>query len=162
MRYTTRRALLLCLALLLAQAPCAASARSFQGGVQRVNDGDTITVDGVHVRLFGIDAPVLAQAGGHEAREYLRALALGKRVEVAEKDTDAYGRTVAVVTLPDGSELNAEMVRAGHAWVYRNYCRPCYGLRLAETAARLRGLGLWADPAPMPPWQWRREHRRTN
>ncbi|WP_243311917.1 thermonuclease family protein [Fundidesulfovibrio agrisoli] len=159
MKNIARRALpgLMALGLILA----ASAAWAFEGTVQRVADGDTITVEGVHVRLFGIDAPELAQLDGREARDYLSHLALGKRVDVREKDIDAYGRTVAVVLLPDGSELNSEMVRAGHAWVYRNYCRPCYGLRLAETAARLRGLGLWADPAPVPPWQWRKHHRRN-
>jgi endonuclease YncB( thermonuclease family) len=140
----------------------AAQAWAFTGTVQRVHDGDTVTVDGVRVRLFGIDAPELAQPGGQEARRYLASLVQDRAVDVVSKDQDAYGRDVAVLLLlPGRQDVNAAMVKAGHAWVYRQYCRDCTALKMSETWARLRGVGLWADPAPVAPWVWRHKHRRT-
>jgi endonuclease YncB( thermonuclease family) len=48
-------------------------------------------------------------------------LAFGKEVTVVVRDTDRYGRTVAVVILPDGRNLNHELVKRGYAWWYRKY-----------------------------------------
>ena len=152
---------LLLIVWLLILTACASQAGDFAGFVQRVHDGDTIAVEGVKVRLYGIDAPELAQPGGEAARDHLRALVLGQRVHVAFMDKDSYGRTVGRVFLPDGSDVCAEMVRAGHAWVYRKYCRDCRDLLTAESLARWRGIGLWSEKAPTAPWQWRKQHRRS-
>ncbi len=148
------------LAHILITLSLAAQAWAFSGTVERVHDGDTITVDGTRVRLYGIDAPELAQPGGKDSRDFLASLVLGREVRVWKKDKDDYGRVVGVVILPDGREANAELVKAGHAWVYTKYCRGCYGLKIAQTSARFRGLGLWAAKRPVPPWQWRKSHRR--
>ncbi|WP_243358343.1 thermonuclease family protein [Fundidesulfovibrio terrae] len=140
----------------------AAQAWAFTGTVQRVHDGDTVTVDDVRVRLYGIDAPELDQPGGKEARQYLASLAQDRAVEVLPRDVDAYGRTVGVLLLlPGRQDLNAAMVKAGHAWVYKQYCRDCTALTISETWARLQGLGLWAKEGPVAPWVWRNKHRRT-
>lgn len=136
-----------------------AQAWAFTGAVTRVHDGDTLTVDGRRVRLFGIDAPELDQPGGAASREYLARLVQGRSVEVVEKDIDAYGRVVGVVLAHDGREVNAMMVRAGHAWVYRTYCRDCAELKRDEALARREGLGLWGEPRPVPPWKWRKQSR---
>src|SRR3990172_5651277 len=47
---------------------------------------------------------------------------LAPRVELQVVDTDRYGRTVAKV-YRDGRDINREMIREGHAWVYRKYLR---------------------------------------
>jgi len=52
-----------------------------------------------------------------------------------------------------------EMVREGHAWVYRRYAVEDW--LPDEAAARDSGLGLWSAgvDAPVPPWEWRRGKR---
>lgn len=149
------------LATFLIAMVMAAQAWAYTARVTRVHDGDTLTAAGVRVRLYGIDAPELDQPGGQASRDHLASLVLGREVEVEPRDRDDYGRTVAVVLLPDGRDVNALMVKAGQAWVYRKYCRHCYAMRTDEAWARLRGLGLWSDPGPVPPWRWRAQHRRT-
>ncbi|GFK93540.1 hypothetical protein NNJEOMEG_01374 [Fundidesulfovibrio magnetotacticus] len=140
----------------------AAQAWAFSGRVSNVHDGDTITVDGTRVRLYGIDAPELAQPGGHASRDFLASLVEGRSVEVKVVDTDAYGRKVGLVRAPGADDVNAAMVKAGHAWVYRKYCQNCYAMLLAEKLARYRSLGLWDEPGkPVPPWVWRKRHGRT-
>jgi hypothetical protein len=66
---------------------------------------------------------------------------------------------VAEIILPDGRNLNHEIVRAGFAWWYRQYARGDETLERLEREARDARRGLWADSAPVPPWQWRKEHR---
>jgi endonuclease YncB( thermonuclease family) len=73
------------------------------------------------IRLWGIDCPESRQAFGARATQFTGDLAFGKEVSVQVKDVDRYGRTVGVVILPDGRNLNQELVRAGLAWWYRQY-----------------------------------------
>ena len=84
-------------------------------GPAYVTDGDTITIQGTQVRLYGIDAPELDHPYGKKAKWAMVRLCRGHRIraEVAEEDT--YGRTVAKCFLPDGSDLSAEMVKLGLA-----------------------------------------------
>ncbi len=135
---------------------------SFPAKVVQVDDGDTIQVvrdrRRITVRLHGIDAPERGQAFGNRARKFTGALCSGVMVTVSEVDTDQYGRTVAEVLLPDGRSLNREVVRAGYAWWYRRYTDDPVLARL-ETEARQSKAGLWADPRPEPPWEFRRRTR---
>jgi len=141
------------------------AAPEFHGRVVGVADGDTITVlhDGraEKIRLYGIDAPEKGQAFGQRAKEFTAELAFGITVTVRVRDHDRYGRTVAEVVLPDGQSLNQELVRAGYAWWYRRYSKDPILARL-EADAHDAHRGLWADPHPVPPWDWRRTpHRRV-
>ncbi len=70
-------------------------------------------------------------------------------------DVDRFGRTVGEVTLPDGRVLNHELVRAGLAWWYRRYAPEDDTLKQLEAEARQAKRGLWADPNPVSPWEWR-------
>ena len=95
--------------------------------VVHVADGDTVTLDtGQRVRLLGIDAPEMEKEGqpadflAHKAKRVMIDLAQGKRVHL-EYDRlryDRYGRTLAYLILPDGTNLSLEMVRQGLAHVY--------------------------------------------
>lgn len=86
----------------------------------RVIDGDRIEV--LHggrteqVRLSGIDCPELRQAFGRRAKEFTSQLAFAKEVAIKVPGYDRYDRTIGDVTLPDGKNLNRELVKAGYAW----------------------------------------------
>jgi len=60
------------------------------------------------------------------------------------------------------TDVNAEMVRQGAAWVYRRYSRDP-ALLVLEQEARDRRRGLWALPEAerVPPWDWRRQQHRA-
>ncbi len=58
-------------------------------------------------------------------------------------------------SVPDGRALNRELVTAGFAWWYRRYAPDNEPLKQLEAEARQAKRGLWADPHPVPPWQWR-------
>lgn len=58
--------------------------------------------------------------------------------------------------LPDGPNLNQELVKEGWCWWYRKYAPRDTVLEQLETDAREGRKGLWADPQPMPSWEWRK------
>ena len=48
-------------------------------------------------------------------------MVFGKAVTVQVRGFDKYGRTIGDALLPDGHNLNRELVAAGLAWWYRQY-----------------------------------------
>lgn len=122
---------------------------------RRVVDGDTVVIDGVRVRLAGIDAPERGQQHGrHDDAGALATTALAKtmtRYETrgwalsVETDghTDKYGRRIGVLVAKRGGkrrDLNQALVESGVA-------RAAYGEQYAgaERRARATRRGLWAD-----------------
>ena len=77
-------------------------------GVPRIVDGDSLVINGVNIRLHGIDAPERNQTCGFEpnqwdcGRQSTRALSeMIDRAPVTchERDVDRYGRIVAVCSV---------------------------------------------------------------
>lgn len=155
-----RLALFLCVLLLIIHP---VQLLAWQGKVVGISDGDTIRVlrdrQEIKIRLWGIDCPESHQDFGTKAKKYTSGLAFARTVEIEERDIDRYGRTVALVILPDGQSLNEALVRDGMAWVYTKYCnRPVECSRWQELGreARSQKIGLWSIPNPIPPWEFRR------
>jgi micrococcal nuclease len=142
----------------------ASAQEEFSGKVVGVTDGDTIKVlrlgRQVRVRLYGIDCPEKKQAFGNRAKRYTSDLVFAKTVTVKVKDIDRYQRIVGEVILPDGRNLNQELVRAGLAWWYQRYAKTDRKLERLEQIARKNKRGLWADPDPLPPWDFRKKRRK--
>ena len=142
--------------------PILANAATITGKIIKVVDGDTIDVlqnrQTVRIRLNGIDAPESGQAFGKRSKQFVLELAAQKMVKFEVFEKDRYGRSVGDVILPDGRNLNREIVKAGYAWWFRKYSKdPSLG-RLEEEARQTR-RGLWQDKNPMAPWDWRRMKR---
>ena len=133
-----------------------------KGKVVGIADGDTLTVLDSQliqhkVRLAEIDAPERkGQAFGNRSRESLSNLCFGKKAVVRDAGRDRYGRLLGTV-ICDGVNANEEQVRAGMAWVYRQYAKRTSRLYDLENAARAAKVGLWSDPNPVEPWNWRKE-----
>jgi micrococcal nuclease len=133
----------------------------FSGVVVSVLDGDTVDVlvdrKPVRVRLAEIDAPEKAQAFGTRSRQTLAAAVFQQPVTVRTNGLDRYGRTIGTI-LVDGQSINRMMVAQGMAWVYRQYLVD-RSLLDVEAAARSGRVGLWVDPNPTAPWEWRAAKR---
>ncbi len=84
---------------------------------------------------------------------------LGKQAEVRVIATDRYSRKVGDVWIGD-RDINREMIREGHAWVYRRYLDD-KTLLDDEAQAQSSNVGLWglAEAERLPPWEWRRGKR---
>lgn len=157
-------AALVALALFSAGAPSRA-APIFDGRVVGVIDGDTIVVltpdrRRVKVRLAEIDAPEHDQPWGQRSKQALSDLVFAKSIRVQVVTTDRYGRTVGRLHI-GGKDINAQMVRQGAAWAYRQYLTDPSMLTF-ERDAKLQHVGLWSLPASqtVPPWEWRHGPRR--
>jgi micrococcal nuclease len=151
---TIRAALLVVLAL----AVSASAWADFSGKVVGVADGDSITVlrdrVQVKVRLVDIDAPEKGQPFGNRSKQALEVLVKGQEVLVVERGQDRYHRTLGRIYRGD-LDVNAELIREGMAWVYRQYAKDA-ALDEIEAEAKEQKRGLWHDPAPVRPWEWRR------
>lgn len=150
--------------LLLAGVATSAHADDIHGRVVAISDGDTITVldsdNQQHkVRLAGIDAPEKKQPFGQRSKQHLSDLVFGKDVVLDCGKVDRYQREVCVVQI-NGKDANLAQVEAGMAWWYRKYAkeqteRQRVDFEAAESAAKAGRVGLWSDPQPVPPWEWR-------
>jgi endonuclease YncB( thermonuclease family) len=147
------------------------------GRVVAVTDGDAIEVldssNAMHkVRLAGIDAPERGQPFGAASTENLARMVVGKQVLVESSKSNRYGCTSGKVWVQPadcptcGKTLNANhaQVLAGMAWWYQYFNkeqspedRGRYAS--AEDEAKARGWGLWADPHPINPYDWRKGKR---
>jgi micrococcal nuclease len=128
------------------------------GKVVKVIDGDTFDLMSdkkIRIRMFGIDSPERGQPYNVKAREFTAALIAGKEINVAIRNKDRYGRFVCDVYLDDGTYVNAEIVKAGYAWLFTRYSNDAELARLQEDARKSK-RGLWQDDNPVPPWEFRR------
>jgi len=154
-------------------APAASAApatTSVEGRVVRVLDGDSLLlrIDGQGVRgvrIAGIDAPEKGQPFADVARRALLAQLDDREIRVEVVKTDFFQRLVGRVFV-DGRDAGLALLHAGLAWHFKRYdadLAPAQRRRYAqaERQARLRGLGLWRDPAPVPPWEHRAQARRS-
>lgn len=129
-----------------------------------ITDGDTIKVrcgdpgqfQQVTVRIGAIDAPESKMPFGFQSKQALSDLCYQVQATVTTRSKDKYGRTVADVECA-GKDAGTEQVRAGMAWVYDKYAQGYERLYQLQDAARASRIGLWNDPSPQPPWDWRRK-----
>jgi len=139
--------------------PRAESAETLAGRAA-VIDGDTLEIEGTHIRLEGIDAPEKAQtcsrrwfgswSCGEAASKELAKLVDGRRVECESRGHDKYSRVLGVCFV-DGRDINAEMVRNGFAWAFVKYSKSYVE---TEAEARTMKIGIWQGEAE-PAWVFR-------
>lgn len=137
--------------------PTSADAQAIVGSADIV-DGDSIKINGVAIRLHGIDAAEMAQTCaaapsatrfmvsapstwncGLDARRALARLIGHSEVSCVETTIDKYGRTVARCRAGE-KDLGAEMVRQGHAWAFVRYSTDYVEIEKEARAAR---RGIW-------------------
>ena len=59
------------------------------------------------------------------------------------------------------ADVNPTLVKDGWCWWYRKYAPADTVLEQLEREAREGWKGLWADPTPVPPWEWRKRGHDT-
>ena len=142
---------------------CGADALSFTGEVIGILDGNTVDIlrngKEERIRLRGIDCPEKGQPFGNSARHATAALIYAKNVTIESHGKDKEGRTLADVVRTDGANINQELVKAGWCWWHRKYAPTDTTLEQLEMEAREGRKGLWADPEPIAPWEWRKRYQ---
>ena len=139
------------------------NSQSLTGKVIGIMDGDTFklfTADStlVNVRLANIDCPEKKQPFSSRAKEFTSDAIFGKTVTVNVQSKDRYRRLISNViyinSLSDSLSLCHELVRNGLAWHYVKFSKD-KTLQHMEDEARASKIGLWQDPNPIAPWEWR-------
>lgn len=131
-----------------------------------VIDGDTLKVrDEIGnvfvVRIHGIDAPELDQPYGLKAKGMTSALCLSKQALLKiVSNRDKYGRVIADVEC-NNRDVAESLVTMGLAWWYAEYGQSVMHLSQTQEKAKGRGLFIWSENNPVPPWQWRSRFRHT-
>jgi endonuclease YncB( thermonuclease family) len=136
---------------------------ALRGFVTHVIDGDTLKArlpsgKNVRVRLIGIDSPELADCYFNQAKARARQLAQGKQVRLIGDSTqatyDRYGRLLAYVLLPGGSDLGRQLIGKGFGKVYVFNNRPFHRVAsygAAQSGAERARRGLWRScPTGLP------------
>lgn len=148
---------------LSAAKPTATNENGLIVGPSAVVDADTIEINGLRIRLEGIDAPEASQrcmiAGQEWACGRKAATALGswlgdKPVSCAPKGKDRYGRTLARCFV-GADDIQSWLVINGWALAFREHSKDFVD---AEEVAKSRKAGLWQGEF-VAPWDWRAEKR---
>lgn len=140
-------------------AAFALNADELRGKVVSITDGDTVIVlDDAKtqhkIRLEGIDAPEKSQPFGQKSKAALGEKIHEKQVVVRWSKRDQYKRIIGDIYLGD-RRISQEMIAEGWAWHFKRYNSEKI-LADAEIAAREAKRGLWADPNPVAPWDYRK------
>jgi micrococcal nuclease len=129
-----------------------------------IMDGDTfklLTTDNqqVKIRLNGIDAPEKGQDYSKNSKDFLAKRLQAAPIRVVAKGKDKYGRIIGDVYTGNGQLVNLELVKAGLAWHFLKYSHDPQ-LAAAELEARQHKTGLWQQPEPIAPWDYRKRKRK--
>lgn len=121
--------------------------------IKRIYDGDTILLsNGNKVRFLGINTPEIgrykpAQAGGKEAKQWLKKALKDKKVRLEQdiEKRDKYGRLLAHVFTEDKRHLNLELIKQGLATVsiFPPNIKYTHDFLKAEQQAEEDQLGIW-------------------
>jgi endonuclease YncB( thermonuclease family) len=135
--------------------------QTFSGKVIGIKDGDTVVViDSLNIqttlRLAEVDCPEKAQAFGTKAKQFTSDEVYLKQVIYIVTDTDRYGRSIAKIYYDNNKYLSAEIIKNGFGWQYKKYSTS-FVLSKLEAEARKNKKGLWIDPNPIYPPDFRRK-----
>lgn len=152
-------------------------AYTISGLVIAVVDGDTISIIDAgntkyKVRLAGIDSPEKSQSFGERSKQNMVRMVFGRSVQVEWQKEDRYGRIVGKVlapqencrdnTCPKSLDVGLAQIAVGLAWHYKKYEREQEQADRViysdyENQARAKNIGLWSEPNPIAPWNFRRK-----
>ena len=127
--------------------------------ISKIIDGDSLIVQSgnksIEVRLHGIDAPELWQTYGKTAKSALSKISLKQSFKMTIKAIDRYKRKVVILE-NSKINLNEELIKNGHAWVYTKYVDNQDWIEL-QNIAKTKKLGLWKNANAIAPWEWRKK-----
>ncbi|MDQ7826345.1 MAG: thermonuclease family protein [Candidatus Eremiobacteraeota bacterium] len=134
-----------------------AGAQDFSTKVISITDGNDILVGEGTLKLNCIDCPDLDQPFGPQAKTYLEQLIQGKNVDVEVVWVDHSNRKVSKISL-DGKDVGTAIASAGLAW-YDGKLEQDSEIAQAADLAKAQKIGLWTQPNPVAPWDFRTQQR---
>ena len=155
--------------LILAVTLSGAFAEEFKARVIKVTDGDTLRIDIIggkknqRLRFQAIDAPEINQAYGKQSAKFLADLVKNKVVTIKvdpKRKYDHYDRMLGKVFV-DNKDVELIMIAEGMAWHYKYHNKEKHYAD-AELAARAAKKGLWKDPNPIQPYEFRKQQKKSS
>lgn len=86
--------------------------------VDRVIDGDTVVINGISVRLLGINTPEKGEYLYEEAKAFTAGKVMNKTVYIERNGKDRYDRELAYLYDSSGENINEKIVKEGYANYY--------------------------------------------
>ncbi len=160
-------AILLASAGLLACAAPLAMAKSLWGKVTGVKGQQVLSFEAeggnYDLRLYGVELPEPGQPFALQARARLEALTVGKQVRFRLQYRTQTGELLVKLLLGETADTDVavQLVREGLAWKQPDVAYKPFSktepdiLTAADAAARQAGLGVWSQPSPVAPWDYR-------
>lgn len=158
--------------------PMVAKLPQYKAVATFVEDGDTFKATSkqyatkgtkangnVLCRVDSVDAPETphppykkGQPYGEEAAKKLQQMILNKEISIRivrpangdPNEPGLYGRDICQIEV-EGANVSTELIRAGAAWLYREYNNYFTGLETVEANAKAEGRGLFSDPNAVYP-----------
>ena len=133
--------------------------QTLSSDVVGIMDGDTIELrmisndprakarvgKNLRIRLAHVDCPERGMPFYKNAKRFTSDKCYRKTVKIIHRNEyDRYGRLVGEVILPDGTNLNQELVKAGMAIHYKKYSSSSL-YSILEIKARLKKIGIWSE-----------------
>jgi micrococcal nuclease len=130
-----------------------------------IKDGDTVEIidkqnNTVTLRLAEVDCPEKKQPFGTKAKQFTADLVYLKTIKYIVTNKDRYGRYIAKIYF-ENKYLSAEIIKKGMGWQYKKYSTS-KELAKFEQQARSKKIGLWIDPNPIYPSEWRKAKKSRN
>lgn len=155
------RPLAFILILIIAGMASLANAIELEGRVLRIGENGAIELGmrgtpPIWVELYGIELPAPGQKYAREAWRGLERMLGREKVDVEIIGRNDWGNLMGIVTA-QGQNVNRQMLIQGLAWVYPAQCEKdfCGDWLNLQQSAKSAGVGLWLEPNPTPPWEWR-------
>lgn len=122
-----------------------------------------IVVDGEQrpFRLYGVAGLEPGQPYATEARTFVQEWAMDQRLQITIVTEDEAGVPVAWIRREAGDALNEALLAGGYAWWDRPNAPDAHDLKRLTAQALATRQGLWADHAPLAPWDNRARQQRA-
>jgi hypothetical protein len=137
--------------------------------VVEIIEGDALIVkttdqQQLRVRIIGIDAPDKQQPHHQEAIIALKESIDSKALQLECTKTDRYRRHLCKAIV-NGTDLALHMLETGAAWWFEQGANDLSAndqqrYAAAQHTAQKAKRGLWANPKPEAPWDWRARQTR--
>ncbi len=148
--------IVLCLGLLVATIAHAADG-SYEATYKSAKEGDTVVIDKggeeITVRVWGVACPHKKQPYAKKARNFTQNMLYKRTFVVKPIATAEDGLPWVELVLHEGPNVGQELARKGLAWANPQHSDGA--IKTLESEARAAKEGLWAQSAPVPPWEFK-------
>jgi endonuclease YncB( thermonuclease family) len=116
-----KRNILVAIAIAIGCATQAVAKPLTISGPSRVVDADTVVVNGIHVRLKGVDAAERGTARGDDATQVMMGIVNGSDLRCILTGEETRRREVGYCVTSNGTDINREIIEMGMALACPRY-----------------------------------------